>query len=82
MLWLKKRLTSLFGGKSRGRDKSVEKQQAASSVTSGGGSQCSLAVGSSKNSSLRKSVNNNKCRCHKVVSQCNNITSKLLLLVF
>uniref|UniRef100_A0A1Q3G2R9 Kinesin-like protein n=1 Tax=Culex tarsalis TaxID=7177 RepID=A0A1Q3G2R9_CULTA len=75
MLWLKKRLTSLFGGKSRSRDKSVEKQQpaAAGSVTSGGGSQCSLAVGSSRNSSLRKSVNNNntnKCRCHKVVSQC------------
>lgn len=73
MLWLKKRLTSLFGGKSRNRDRSIDKHLPAGGEPHG---HCSLSVGSSKSSSLRKpnkksEDKSTKCRCQKIVSQCN-----------
>ncbi|XP_021700179.1 kinesin-like protein Klp10A isoform X3 [Aedes aegypti] len=76
MLWLKKRLTSLFGGKSRNRDRSIEKQQLPAGEQPHG--RCILsggAVGSSKSKSslgkLKKSEDKStKCRCQKIVSQC------------
>ncbi|XP_055600664.1 kinesin-like protein Klp10A isoform X1 [Uranotaenia lowii] len=79
MLWLKKRLTSLFGGKSRGaRDKSVDSNNPTDSVDHpppGVIGRCSLS--GSKSTSFRKSKKcddkstiNTKCHCQKVVSQC------------
>ncbi|XP_058443597.1 kinesin-like protein Klp10A isoform X2 [Malaya genurostris] len=73
MLWLKKRLTSLFGGGTK--SKGTDKQSSSSGEQPNPGHCSSFSIdASSKSSTLAKSKKcddkTRKCRCQRVISQC------------